>query len=84
MNAYEGVDGFISDYRFAMGLECSAVAMEHDLCTNIRVIDVCTEFDMFEVKVPIIFFQHSGFFATQRWMLVAEENIASLDLYSIT
>ena len=39
-----------------MGLECSAVAMEHDLCTNIRVIDVCTEFDMFEVKVPIIFF----------------------------
>jgi hypothetical protein len=30
--------------------------MEHDLYTNIRVIDVCTEFNIFEVKVPIIFF----------------------------
>jgi hypothetical protein len=39
-----------------MGSECSAMAMEHDLYTNIRVIDVYTEFDIFEVKVPIIFF----------------------------
>ena len=39
-----------------MGSEYLAVAIEHDLYTNIKVIDVCTEFDIFEVKVPIIFF----------------------------
>jgi hypothetical protein len=39
-----------------MGSECSAVAIEHDLYINIRVIDVCTEFNICEVKVPIIFF----------------------------
>jgi hypothetical protein len=32
------------------------VAMEHDLYINIKIIDVCTEFDIFGVKVPIIFF----------------------------
>jgi hypothetical protein len=32
------------------------VAVEHNLYTNIRVINVCIEFDIFEVKVPIIFF----------------------------
>jgi hypothetical protein len=32
------------------------VAMEHDLCTNIRVIDICIEFNIFKVKVPIFFF----------------------------
>ena len=37
--------------------------MEHDFYTNIRAIDVCTEFDMFEVKVPIIFFGTPGFSA---------------------
>jgi hypothetical protein len=37
------------------------VAMEHDLYTNIRIIDVCTKFDMFGVKVPIIFFGTVGF-----------------------
>jgi hypothetical protein len=29
--------------------------MEHDLYKNMGDIDVCIEFDMFEVKVPIIF-----------------------------
>jgi len=35
--------------------------MEHDLYTNIKIIDVCTKFDMFGVKVPIIFFGTVGF-----------------------
>ena len=35
--------------------------MEHNLYTNMGVIDVCTGFDMFEVKVPMIFFGTVGF-----------------------
>lgn len=34
------------------GLECLALAIEHDLCTNIGIINVCKEFDMLKVKVP--------------------------------
>ncbi len=45
------------------------MAMEHDLYTNIKVIDVCTEFNIFEVKVPIIF-RHTCFFGTQGWTLI--------------
>jgi hypothetical protein len=40
------------------------VATEHDLHENIRNINVCTEFNMFKVKVPIIFPRYSGFLAT--------------------
>jgi hypothetical protein len=35
--------------------------MEHDLYKNMGDIDVCIEFDMFEVKVPIIFLGTVGF-----------------------
>jgi len=31
------------------------VAAEHNLCRNIGDIDVCTEFKMLKVKVPINF-----------------------------
>ena len=31
------------------------MAIEHDLYTNIRVIDVSIDFEVLEVKVPIIF-----------------------------
>ena len=37
------------------------MTIEHDLYTNIGVINVCTKFDMFEVKVPIIFLGTLGF-----------------------
>ena len=30
---------------------------------------MCTDFKMLEVKVPIIFFRHAGFSATQGWTL---------------
>jgi hypothetical protein len=32
------------------------MVMEHNLYTNIRVINIYTEFNIFKVKVPIIFF----------------------------
>jgi hypothetical protein len=35
--------------------------MEHNLYKNIGVIEVCTEFDMFEIRVPIIFLGTVGF-----------------------
>jgi hypothetical protein len=35
--------------------------MEHDLYENMRDIDVCTEFKMLKVKVPIIFLGTVGF-----------------------
>jgi hypothetical protein len=38
-----------------MGSECSGVAMEHNLYKNMGDIDMCTEFDMFEVKVSVFF-----------------------------
>ena len=37
------------------------MATEHDLYKNIRDIDVCTEFEMLKVKVPIIFLGTVGF-----------------------
>ena len=37
------------------------MATEHDLYKNIRDVDVCTEFNMFEVKVLIIFLGTMGF-----------------------
>jgi len=38
--------------------------MEYDLYKNIGYTDMCIEFEMFKVKVLIIFFRHGGFFAT--------------------
>jgi len=35
--------------------------MEYDLHKNIGFTGVCTEFDMFDVKVPIIFSGTQGF-----------------------
>ena len=35
--------------------------MEHDLYKNLGDIDMCREFDMFKVKVYIIFFGTVGF-----------------------
>jgi hypothetical protein len=40
------------------------VAMEHDLHTNIGVINVCIEFNIFKVKGTYYFSRHSGFLAT--------------------
>jgi hypothetical protein len=37
---------------------------------NIGDIEVCIDFKMLEVKVPIIFFRHVGFSATQGWTLI--------------
>jgi hypothetical protein len=37
------------------------VAIEYELYKNIRDIDVCTEFDIFQVKVHIIFLGTVGF-----------------------
>jgi hypothetical protein len=34
---------------------CLGVAMEHDQCKNKRYINAWTDFEMVEVKVPIIF-----------------------------
>ena len=35
--------------------------MEHDLYNNVEDIDVCTEFKMLKVKVPVIFLGTEGF-----------------------
>jgi len=35
--------------------------MEHDLYKNLGDIDMCREFDMFKVKVYVIFFGTVGF-----------------------
>ena len=35
--------------------------MEHDLCNNIRDVDMRIKFEMLKVKVPIIFFGTVGF-----------------------
>ena len=37
------------------------MAIEHELCKNIGDIDVCTEFDIFQVEVHIIFLGTVGF-----------------------
>ncbi len=37
------------------------MATEHNLYENIGDIDVCTEFEMLKVKVPIIFLGTAGF-----------------------
>ena len=39
------------------------VATEHDLYNNIGDFDVCIEFEMLKVKVPINFFATVGFSA---------------------
>ena len=41
--------------------ECSGVATEYDLCKYMGDIDVCIDFEMLEVKVPIIFLGTAGF-----------------------
>jgi hypothetical protein len=38
------------------GLECLRVAMEHDLYKSLGDVNMCRKFNMFEIKVPIIFF----------------------------
>lgn len=43
------------------GLGCLRVAMEHDLCKNIGNINVCIDFKMLKVKVPMIFLCIVGF-----------------------
>jgi len=35
--------------------------MEHDLYKSLGDVDMCREFDIFKVKVPIIFFGTVGF-----------------------
>jgi hypothetical protein len=52
------------------GLECSGVDAAHDLYRTIGNHDVCTEFELLEVKVPIIFLGTMGFLATQEGTLV--------------
>jgi hypothetical protein len=37
------------------------VAIEHELYKNIRNINVCTNLEIFKVKVPIIFLGMAGF-----------------------
>jgi hypothetical protein len=45
------------------------VAIEHDLYENIGNINVCTNFEMFNVKVLIIFFGKQAFSARREWTL---------------
>jgi hypothetical protein len=57
-------EGDDTDCNFLVGgVECSGVAIEHDLYKNIGNINVCTNFEMFNVKVLI------SFFGTQGWTL---------------
>jgi hypothetical protein len=37
--------------------------VEYDLCTKLEDFNVCTEFGLFEVKVPFIFLGTVGFSA---------------------
>jgi hypothetical protein len=37
------------------GLECSRVAIEHDLYKSLGDVNMCRKFDMFKVQVFIIF-----------------------------
>ena len=47
---------------FSIGAsECSEVAIEHDSYKIIRNANICTDFEMFEVKVPINFLGAAGF-----------------------
>jgi hypothetical protein len=43
------------------GSECLGVATEHDLYKSIGDVNVCTEFEMLKVKVPINFLGTVGF-----------------------
>jgi len=43
------------------GFKCLGVAIAHNLYRNIVNIDVYTEFELLEVKVPIIFLGTAGF-----------------------
>jgi hypothetical protein len=40
--------------------ECSRVVTDHDSCANLRDVDVCMDFEIFEVKVPINFLGTAG------------------------
>ena len=55
--------------------------MEYDLYKNIGYADVCTELEMPEVKVPIIFFGAQGFSARRdgRYPFISiKKNISSM------
>jgi len=43
------------------GSECLGLATEHDLYKKIGDFDVCIEFEIFKVKVPINFLGTVGF-----------------------
>jgi hypothetical protein len=43
------------------GLECSRVTTEYNTYKNLAEVDIYREFDMFEVKVLVIFFGTAGF-----------------------
>ena len=45
----------VEPYNSKKGLEYLGIATEYNLYKNIRNTDVCTEFEMLEVKVLIIF-----------------------------
>jgi hypothetical protein len=47
--------------REKRGLECSRVAREYDLYKSLGDIDMCKDFDMFKVKVPVISSGMEGF-----------------------
>jgi hypothetical protein len=44
---------------------------------------VCIDFIILEVKVPIIFFRHVGFSATQGWTLIFDLLRPALDLAAL-
>jgi hypothetical protein len=43
------------------GSECSGVATAHDFYRTVGNIDVCTESELLEVNVPIVFLGTVGF-----------------------
>lgn len=45
------------------------MATEYNGYKDLAEVDICREFDMFEVKVPVFFFGYSGIFGTQGCML---------------
>jgi hypothetical protein len=49
------------EFSSGRGLEYLRLATEHDLYKTIGDIDVCTEFEILKVKVPIVFLGTVGF-----------------------
>ena len=49
------------DFRVRRGLECLEVATETTLHIEINSYDVCTDFEILKVNVPIIFLATRGF-----------------------